>query len=140
MSRPVVGYAPGAYDMFHIGHLRVLERARSECDLLIAGVATDEVVLSAKAKHPVIPFEQRLEIVSSIRYVDQAIADPHVDKYLTWQRIGFHVLFKGDDWRGTERAHEMESKLESVGVGIVYFPYTGDVSTTLLRTRLSVSE
>ncbi|WP_181188403.1 adenylyltransferase/cytidyltransferase family protein [Actinopolyspora mortivallis] len=140
MNRPVVGYAPGAYDMFHVGHLRVLERARSECDLLVAGVATDDVVSSAKERPPVIPFEERLEIVSSIRYVDQAVPDPHVDKYLTWQRIGFHVLFKGDDWRGTTRGRELEAKLARVGVRVVYFPYTDSVSSTLLRRRLSVTE
>ncbi|SDK05317.1 glycerol-3-phosphate cytidylyltransferase [Actinopolyspora mzabensis] len=137
---PVIGYAPGAYDMFHIGHLRILQRARSICDRLVAGVATDEMILRAKARHPVVPFEERLEIVASVRHVDEAVADPHLDKFLAWRKVGFHVLVKGDDWKDTERGEDLESRLGAVGVRIVYFPYTAHVSSTALRDRISVPE
>lgn len=134
---PEVGYAPGAFDLFHIGHLRILQRAREHCDKLIAGVATDEAIGSAKAKSPVVPLQERLEIVAGIRYVDEVVADPFIDKFLAWQRIGFDILFKGDDWLDTERGRNLESQLNSVNVRVVYFPYTRHISSTLLRSRLS---
>jgi glycerol-3-phosphate cytidylyltransferase len=135
---PVVGYAPGAYDMFHIGHLNILKRASLECDRLIAGVVSDEVVLKAKSKLPIVPFEERLEIVRSVRYVDEAVPDPHVDKFDTWQHLRFDVLFKGDDWRGTERGLKLEGRLGAVGARVVYFPYTIHTSSSALRKLISV--
>lgn len=134
----LIGYAPGAYDMFHIGHLNILRRARSSCDHLIAGVVTDDVVVQAKSKHPVVPFEERLAIVASIRHVDEAVPDPFTDKFRAWERFGFHVLFKGDDWQGTARSLELESRLAAVEAEVVYFPYTKHISSTSLRSRVSV--
>lgn len=129
----VIGYAPGAYDMFHIGHLNLLRRASEHCDRLVAGVVTDEVLESVKRQPPVIPFHERLEIVSSVRYVDEAVADRYVDKVESWQHIGFDVLFKGDDWRGTEKGLRLERLLSEVGARVVYFPYTIHTSSTVLR-------
>lgn len=135
---PVAGYAPGAYDMFHIGHLNILKRASLECDRLIVGVVSDEVVFQAKGKLPIVPFEERLEIVRSIRYVDDAVPDPHVDKFDSWRHLRFDVLFKGDDWRGTERGLKLEGQLSAVGARIVYFPYTIHTSSTALRKLISI--
>ncbi|HEV7977713.1 adenylyltransferase/cytidyltransferase family protein [Amycolatopsis sp.] len=137
-AMPVVGYAPGAYDMFHIGHLNILKRAAAECDRLVVGVVSDEVVLKAKGKLPIVPFEERLEIVRSIRYVDDAVPDLHVDKFDAWRHLRFDVLFKGDDWRGTERGIKLEGELASVGARIVYFPYTIHTSSTALRKLIAV--
>jgi glycerol-3-phosphate cytidylyltransferase len=134
----VVGYAPGAYDMFHIGHLSILRRASRECDRLIAGVVSDEVVFKVKGKRPIVPFEERLEIVRSIRYVDDAVPDLHTDKFEAWRHLGFDVLFKGDDWRGTERGRRLEAALAEVGARVVYFPYTIHTSSTALRKLISV--
>lgn len=134
----VVGYAPGAYDMFHIGHLNILRRASLECDHLIAGVVTDDVVCKAKAKTPVVPFDDRLEIVRSVRYVDEAVADHSVDKFEMWRQLRFDVLFKGDDWRGTERGARLEAQLAAVGAKVVYFPYTMHTSSTALRKLVSI--
>jgi glycerol-3-phosphate cytidylyltransferase len=136
---PVVGYAPGAYDMFHIGHLNILRRAARECDRLVAGVVTDEVVQLAKAHTPVIPFEERLEIVRSVRYVDEAVPDHYTDKFDMWHHLGFDILFKGDDWRGTERGERLEARLATVGARVVYFPYTMHTSSTALRRMLPMS-
>lgn len=133
----VIGYAPGAYDMFHIGHLNILRRASEQCDRLIAGVVTDDVLETVKQQRPVIPLHERMEIVRSVRYVDEAVADPFVDKFESWQRFGFDVLFKGDDWRGTEKAMRLERLLGEVGAGVVYFPYTIHTSSTTLRGFLS---
>lgn len=134
---PVVGYAPGAYDMFHIGHLNILRRASEQCDLLIAGVVSDQVVLDAKGKLPIVPFVERLEIVGSIRFVHDAVPDLHTDKFDSWQELKFDVLFKGDDWRGTERGIKLEAQLREVGSRIVYFPYTVQTSSTALRKAIS---
>ncbi|MGH3468282.1 MAG: adenylyltransferase/cytidyltransferase family protein, partial [Thermocrispum sp.] len=89
----VIGYAPGAYDMFHVGHLNILRRAAAECDYLIAGVVSDEVVLAAKGKSPIVPFHERIEIVRSLRYVDQAVQDEQVDKFDSWRQLRYDVLF-----------------------------------------------
>lgn len=135
----VIGYAPGAYDMFHVGHLNILRRAAAECDHLIAGVVSDEVVRAAKGKAPIVPFRERVEIVRSVRYVDEAVPDEHVDKFDSWRQLGYDVLFKGDDWRGTARAERLERLLGEVGARVVYFPYTIHTSSTALRSLLSAA-
>ena len=135
----VIGYAPGAYDLFHIGHLNILTRASEQCDTLIAGVVTDDVVMRAKGKAPVIPLAERLAIVRSVRYVDEAVPDPYVDKFQMWPTLKYDVLFKGDDWRGTEKGEALEARLAEVGARVVYFPYTLHTSSTLLRKMISMS-
>jgi glycerol-3-phosphate cytidylyltransferase len=135
----LIGYAPGGYDMFHIGHLNILKHASHECDWLIAGVVTDDVLLRVKGCAPVIPFEERLEIVRSVRYVDEAVEDSFADKFMTWQHLRFDILFKGDDWRGTERGNKLEASLAKVGAKVIYFPYTMTTSSSALRKRLAIS-
>lgn len=133
----VVGYAPGVYDMFHIGHLNILRRAGLECDYLIAGVVTDEVVEQIKGHRPVVPLFERMEIVQSLRFVDEAVPDDCIDKYDMWERIRFDVIFKGDDWRGTVKGERMEHAFAAVGCQVSYFPYTPTTSSTLLRGLLT---
>ncbi len=135
----VIGYAPGVYDLFHVGHLNILTRAAECCDHLIAGVVTDDVVMRAKNKAPVVPLAERLAIVRSVRYVDEAVPDPFVDKFQMWPRLKFDVLFKGDDWRGTEKGDALEAQLAEVGARVVYFPYTLHTSSTLLRKMILMS-
>lgn len=131
-----VGYAGGAFDLFHIGHLNILRHARSACDELIAGVVSDEMLLATKGALPVVPLAERIEIVRSIRYVDRVIAETEPDKLDTWRSTPFDVYFKGDDWKGTERGRRLEREFAAVGVEIVYFPYTMTTSSTVLRTAL----
>ncbi|HET6634282.1 MAG TPA: adenylyltransferase/cytidyltransferase family protein [Streptomyces sp.] len=131
-----VGYAPGAYDLFHIGHLNLLRHARDRCDHLVAGVVSDEMAERAKGRPPVVPLIERLEIVRSVRFVDAAFVETVPDKLETWQQIRFDVLFKGDDWRGTAKGDALEAKFAAVGVEIVYFPYTVHTSSTQLRRAL----
>ncbi|QEE60489.1 adenylyltransferase/cytidyltransferase family protein [Salinibacterium sp. dk2585] len=145
MNRPFadglrVGYAAGAFDLFHIGHLNILRRARSECDFLIAGVVSDEMLERSKGARPVVPLAERLEIVRSVRYVDDAVAEVVPDKLETWRAVGFTHFFKGDDWRGTERGILLEQQFRAVGVEVVYFPYTGGTSSTRLRRALDLLE
>ncbi len=132
-----IGYAPGAYDLFHVGHLNILRHAKSHCDFLIAGVVSDEMCELTKGRRPVIPLAERLEIVSHISYVDQAIAETVPDKIDTWREVGFNVLFKGDDWRGTPKGEKLERDFAAVGVEVVYFPYTMHTSSSMLRRVLS---
>lgn len=133
----VRGYVPGAWDMFHIGHLNILKRARERCDRLVVGVVTDEALFAAKGKLPVIPFEERCEVVASMAIVDEVVADFSSDKLEVWDRVGFDVLFKGDDWRGTPKGDKLERDMASVGVELNYFPYTAHTSSTLLRKLLA---
>ena len=133
----LVGYVPGAWDMFHIGHLNILRRAKEHCDHLIAGVVLDEVVAQAKNKWPVVPHAERREIVAHIECVDEVVDDLSSDKFVMWQQLGFDVLFKGDDWKGTPKGDRLESSLGAVGVRVVYFPYTVHTSSTKLRLALS---
>ena len=130
------GYVPGVYDMFHIGHLNILRNARLHCDHLIAGVVSDEMAELAKGRRPVVPMVERLEIVGSIRYVDEVAAELVPDKLEMWERLRFDVLIKGDDWRGTARGTAREAKMASVGVEVAYLPYTAHTSSTLLRRVL----
>lgn len=137
---PVVGYAPGAFDLFHIGHLNLLRRAAEHCDVLIAGVVSDEVLLATKGRAPVVPLAERLEIVRSLRLVDDVHAEVVPDKLETWRTVGFDVIFKGDDWRGTEKGRRLERDFASVGVEVRYFPYTVHTSSTALRRALAALE
>jgi glycerol-3-phosphate cytidylyltransferase len=131
-----VGYAPGVYDLFHVGHLNILRHARSQCDYLVAGVVSDEMAELAKGRRPVVPLVERLEIVRSVRWVDAAFVETVPEKLETWRQVRFDVIFKGDDWRGTEKGLKLERDFAAVGVEVVYFPYTVHTSSTLLRKAL----
>ena len=132
-----VGYAAGAFDLFHIGHLNILKHAKSECDYLIAGVVSDEMLRLSKGVDPVIPLAERIEIVRHIAYVDEAVAETVPDKLDMWRELRFDVFFKGDDWRGTEKGTRLEREFAAVGVEVVYFPYTMTTSSTQLRKALA---
>ncbi|MEO9470562.1 adenylyltransferase/cytidyltransferase family protein [Parasphingorhabdus sp.] len=127
-----IGYTTGVFDMFHVGHLRILKRAREHCDHLIVGVSTDDLVESYKKKRPIISVEDRMEILSGVKYVDEIVTQTHRDKYKAYQDIGFDVMFVGDDWKGDPLFSELEKKFASDGVEIVYFPYTSSVSSSHL--------
>ena len=134
--KPRIGYAGGAFDLFHIGHLNLLRHARANCDFLVAGVVTDELLELTKGAAPIIPFAERFEIVRHISYVDHAHAEHLPDKLDTWREIPFDLYFKGDDWRGTELGRRLEAEFAKVGVEVVYFPYTVHTSSSVLRRAL----
>lgn len=132
----LVGYAAGAYDLFHIGHLNILRQARQRCDYLIAGVVSDEMLRANKGIEPFIPEDERLAIVQSIEFVDEAILEDLPDKLETWKILKFNVFFKGDDWRGTAKGQDLEERFGKVGVDVEYLPYTLHTSSTKLRMAL----
>ena len=128
----VVGYTTGVYDMFHIGHLNVIRRAKEQCDYLIVGVSTDELVMQEKNKAPVIPFDERFAIVEAIKYVDRVVPQTDKNKFGAWERYRFDKMFVGSDWKGTPQWDRYEKQFEPVGVEIVYLPHTDGVSSTNL--------
>ena len=132
---PLLGYASGVFDLFHVGHLNLLRRAKSLCDKLIVGVTVDELV-GYKNTAAVIPFEERLEIVNNIKCVDLAIPQDDLDKYVMWEKLKFDVMFIGDDWFDTERFREFEDRLAEAGVKVVYLPYTAGTSTSAIKRRI----
>lgn len=129
----IVGYTTGVFDLFHIGHLNILKKAKEHCDYLIVGVTTDEEVLRKKNITTFIPFEERKEIVESIKYVDEVVAENDTDKRVAWETLEFDVLFKGDDWRGTKEFNMYKEYFEKKNVEIKFFPYTKSTSSTKLR-------
>ncbi|MCD4526668.1 adenylyltransferase/cytidyltransferase family protein [Nocardioides sp. cx-173] len=131
-----MGYAPGAYDLFHVGHLNLLRRARSTCDRLVAGIVSDELCLRMKGVRPIVPLDERVAIVGAIDVVDAVYVEDVPDKLVAWDAVRFHRIFKGDDWRGTPKGEQLELRMGSVGVEVVYFPYTHQTSSTGLRLAL----
>ena len=131
----IIGYTTGVYDLFHVGHLNLLRNAKAMCDKLVVGVTTDELV-SYKNKKSVIPFHERMEILRSIKYVDAVVPQETMDKFEAWEKLKFDVMFVGDDWFKTEKWEILDQKFKDVGVRIVYFPYTKNISSTLLNEVL----
>jgi glycerol-3-phosphate cytidylyltransferase len=133
MAGNVVVYTAGVFDMFHVGHLNLLRSAKSLGDKLIVAVSTDEVVESYKPGQLVMPYFDRFAIVSAIKYVDVCIPQKSRDKMEAWQKLKFDILAIGDDWFGRKDYAEYEAQLASVGVKVVYIPYTEGVSSTALK-------
>ncbi len=136
-ARPVVGYVPGGFDMLHIGHLNILRAARDRCDRLIVGVAVDESLLAMKKRPPVVPHHERMELVASIRFVDDVVSDFSQDKRIAWRAHPFDILFKGDDWQGTPKGARLELEMAEVGARVMYLPYTPSTSSSMLRQFLT---
>lgn len=135
MKKYKVGYTTGVFDLFHIGHLNILKKAKENCDYLIVGVTTDELV-SYKNKQAVIPHSERMKIVEGIRYVDKVVSQENMNKMEAWTKYKFDVMFVGSDWQGTEKWNTIESEFKAVGVDVIYFPYTQGTSSTKLRKVL----
>lgn len=128
-----LGYTTGVFDMFHIGHLNILKRAKKMCEYLIVGVSTDELTQKYKHKKPVIPYSERCAIIKAIRYVDKVVPQINRDKIVAFKRLHFDVMFVGDDWKGSELFNAVEKKLNNYRVKIEYLPYTKNVSSTKLK-------
>ncbi len=132
----IVGYTTGVFDLFHIGHLNILKNARSQCDELIVGVCTDELCENMKNKTPVIPFDERVKIIEAIRYVDRVISQEVIDEMADHDKLGFQKIFKGGDWRNSEKWNLLEQKFVARNVEVVYFDYTENTSSSLIRAVL----
>ena len=130
-----VGYTTGVFDMFHIGPLNILKRAKEMCDYLIVGVSTDDVVESYKHKTPVIRFEERCAIVEAIKYVDKVVPQTTMDKMKAYKELKFDALFHGSDWKGSDMYNEITREFAEAGVDVVFLPHTDGISSTLLKGK-----
>jgi glycerol-3-phosphate cytidylyltransferase len=135
-EKKIIGYTTGVFDMFHIGHLNILKRAKEQCDYLIVGVSTDEVVEEYKKKTPIIKFEERIAIVEAIKYVDEVVPQTTMDKMEAWKQLKFDVMFHGSDWKGSDMYNHIIEKFNNVGVKVIFLPHTEGVSSTLLTEVL----
>lgn len=133
----VIGYTTGVYDMFHIGHLNILQRAKEQCDYLVVGVSTDELVQKDKNKTPIIPFAERCAIVEAIKYVDKVVPQFDKNKMAAWEKYHFNKMFVGSDWKGTDAWNRFEEEFKPLGVEIVYLDHTDGISSTILREKIN---
>lgn len=131
-----VGYTTGTFDLFHVGHLNILEKAKENCEYLIVGVSTDELVKEYKGESPVISFEDRIRIIRALKCVDKAIPQRTMNKLDVLEDIQYDVLFHGDDWKNTEMYNEIEEKLAEKNISCVYFPYTKSISTQNIKEKV----
>lgn len=136
MKKYKIGYTTGVFDMFHIGHLNLLQRAKEQCDYLIVGVSTDELVKSYKEKKPIIPFDERLAIIKAIKYVDEAVSQTTMDKMKAWEKLHFDAVFHGSDWENTAMYNKIIEDFKTVNVDVVFLPHTLGISSTLLADTL----
>lgn len=132
-----IGYTTGVYDMFHIGHLNILKRAKEQCEYLIVGVTTDDLCEKRKNKRPVICEAERVEIVRAIRYVDEVVLQTDMDKLRPVRELGADAVFVGSDWKGTPAWDAYEKEFASVGCTVVYLDHTDGISSSILREKLS---
>lgn len=140
MKKYRVGYTQGAYDMFHIGHLNLLNHAKQYCDILIVGVNSDALVKAYKKKTPIIPEEQRREIVANIKAVDSCMIVDTLDKCKILEQVHFDAVFIGGDWKGNPRWVKTEEELNARGVDVVFLPHTDGISSTMLREEINRKE
>ena len=140
MKKYKLGYTQGVYDMFHIGHLNIINKAKEQCDYLIVGVNSDELVKTYKNKTPIINEAERLEIIQNLKAVDRAIIVNTLNKREIWNKIHFEAIFIGDDWKGNKRWEETEKIMNTIGAKLIYLPYTKGISTSsLTETIKSIS-
>jgi glycerol-3-phosphate cytidylyltransferase len=132
-----IGYTTGVFDMFHIGHLNILKSAKEQCDYLIVGVTTDELCMTRKNKYPIICEEDRIAIVSAIKYVDLVVKQEDMDKLSAVKKLNVDVVFVGSDWKGTETWNQYEMDFSDVGCSVVYLNHTEGISSSILRDRLN---
>lgn len=139
MKKYKKGYTSGVYDMLHIGHINIFKNAKKYCDYLLVAVSTDEVVIKNKNKEPIIPFKDRIEIVSSIKYVDEVVSQDSYDiqgKIDAVKKHNINVVFVGSDWKNTEKWNVIERELKNIGCDVVYLPHTDGISSTMLRKKI----
>lgn len=132
-----IGYTTGVYDMFHVGHLNILKRAKEQCEYLIVGVTTDELCFKNKHKYPIIREADRVKILEAIRYVDKVVLQTSMNKLEAVKSLGVDVVFVGSDWKGTEAWNQYEKEFASVGCSVVYLEHTDGISSSILRERIN---
>lgn len=136
MKKYKIGYTTGVFDLFHIGHLNILRRAKEQCEYLVVGVSTDDCVRTYKNKTPIIPFEQRIQIVEAIRYVDKVVPQASMDKMEAWKELRFDALFHGSDWQNSEMYNKIIEEFKAVDVDVVFLPHTKGISSSDISKKV----
>ena len=133
----IIGYTTGVFDLFHVGHVRILKKSKSLCDKLIVGVSSDNLVKKYKNKYPVISQKERMEVVKNNKHVNYVVSQNTLDKFISWKKLKYDIMFVGDDWYDTKKWQELDKKFKKVGVRIVYLPYTKGTSSTIINNILN---
>lgn len=133
----IIGYTTGVFDLFHAGHVRILKKAKSLCDKLIVGASTDRLVKKYKNKYPVLKHKERIEVVKSIKYVDYVVSQNTLNKFTSWKKLKYDFIFVGDDWFATKKWMKLDKEFKTLGVRIVYLPYTKGISSTKINNILN---
>ena len=128
-----IGYTSGVFDLFHIGHLNILKKAKKNCDYLIVAVTNDSLTLKLKNKKPVIPFKERFEIVKSIKFVDKVVEEKVDDKLLAKKKYKFDIIFKGDDWKNSKKWKVLKREFKKMKTKVLFLKYTKNTSSTLIK-------
>lgn len=139
MKKYKVGFTTGVFDLFHVGHLNLLERCKEQCEYLIVAVCGDDYVRNVKNKEPVYNENDRMRILAALKCVDKVVPisiEDTEDKMAALEKFKFDVLFSGDDWKGTERYNRTEEQFAKLGVSIEYLPYTQGISTSLTKEKI----
>ncbi len=131
-----VGYTQGVFDMFHIGHLNLINSAAAQCEMLIVGVNSDRLVSEYKQKKTVIPEKDRAEIIFNLKNVARVEIVDTLDNVALYRKFHFNAVFIGDDWKGNERWIQTEQDLKEYGVDVIYLPHTPSISSTGLRIEI----
>ncbi len=136
MNKKIIGFTAGTFDMFHIGHLNLIKNAKARCDYLIVGVNSDELVREYKNKVAIISLSERMEIVRSLKYVDEVMRIDSLDKKISWKEKHYDILFIGDDWKGNPRWEATKEEMLQFGVKTIFLPHTQGTTSTMLREKL----
>lgn len=138
MKKYKIGYTTGVFDMFHIGHLNILRRAKEQCNHLIVGVTTDELCFKRKNKYPIIRQDERKAIVAAIRYTDEVVDQSDMNKINAVKNLHADVVFVGSDWKGTPAWNKYETDFAAIGCTVVYLDHTDGISSTILRNKINL--
>ena len=130
------GYTTGVFDLFHVGHLNLIRQSKENCDYLIVGVSSDELVVQVKGKKPVIPCSERMEILSAIKYIDKVVKQTSIEKIEDWEKYRFDVVFHGNDWDNSEIDLMNATILREHNVDFVYFERGKYLSTTQICEKI----
>ncbi|MCH5342493.1 MAG: adenylyltransferase/cytidyltransferase family protein [Acetatifactor sp.] len=136
MKKYKIGYTTGVFDMFHIGHLNILKKAKEYCDYLIVGVTVDELVKEYKQKTPIVPYEERKAIVEAIKFVDEVVPQVSMDKLDAWERLHFDALFHGSDWKNSELYNKIIEQFKTLNVDVIFISHTPGISSTQLAEKI----
>lgn len=128
-----IGFTSGVFDLFHIGHLNIIKKAKKNCDFLIVAVTNDNLAFKLKNKKPVISFKERYEIIKSIKFVDKVVEEKVDDKILAKKKYNFDIIFKGDDWKNSKKWKHLKKELNTLNTEVVFLKYTKNTSSTLIK-------